>query len=169
MDPSVPSDVPPDARPDAGPDSATGGKPPNRPAPDAPGAAGGGSAGQPPGGFAPPNRRQLKIGRRRPSLWKRLSRRMARRRASRTEQTMLPVLIQVFAGFSKMDGRIDEAEIDSTLGFLRYDYPETVYSELRELYSQALLQPQNLNEIASDLTARCRSRRRSCSACSSTC
>ena len=98
--------------------------------------------------------RQLKIGRRRPSLLRRLGRRMRRRRGSRTEQTMLPVLIQVFAGFSKMDGKIDEAEIDSTLGFLRYDYPETVYSELRELYSQALRQPQNLNQIASDLAAR---------------
>lgn len=97
--------------------------------------------------------RQLKIGRRRPSLLRRLGRRVRRRRGSRTEQTMLPVLIQVFAGFSKMDGKIDEAEIDSTLGFLRYDYPETVYSELRELYSQALRQPQNLNEIASDLAA----------------
>ena len=67
---------------------------------------------------------------------------------------MLPVLIQVFAGFSKMDGRIDEAEIDSTLGFLRYDYPETVYSELRELYSLALREAQNLDEIATDLAER---------------
>ena len=61
---------------------------------------------------------------------------------------MLPVLIQVFAGFSKMDGRVDEADIDSTLGFLRYDYPETVYSELRELYAKALHEWQNLDEIA---------------------
>lgn len=64
---------------------------------------------------------------------------------------MLPVLIQVFAGFTKLDGRVAEAEIDSILGFLRYDYPETVYSELRELYAEALSQPQNLDEIARNL------------------
>lgn len=67
---------------------------------------------------------------------------------------MLPVLIQVFAGFTKLDGRVAEAEIDSILGFLRYDYPETVYSELRELYATALRQPQNLDEIARDLAGR---------------
>ena len=67
---------------------------------------------------------------------------------------MLPVLIQVFAGFSKMDGRVDEADIDSTLGFLRYDYPETVYSELRELYAQALHEWQNLDEIAEHIAER---------------
>lgn len=67
---------------------------------------------------------------------------------------MLPVLIQVFAGFTKLDGQVMEAEIDSILGFLRYDYPETVYSELRELYSNALLEPQNLDEIAEDLAHR---------------
>ena len=67
---------------------------------------------------------------------------------------MLPILIQVFAGFTKVDGEIEEREIDSALGFLRYDFPETVYSELRQLYRQALLQPQDLNEIAMDLSER---------------
>ncbi|MCB1228871.1 MAG: ATP-binding cassette domain-containing protein [Verrucomicrobiae bacterium] len=93
----------------------------------------------------------------RSTLWHRLRRkfsRSARRQAPRTEQTMLPVLIQVFAGFTKLDGRVAEAEIDSILGFLRYDYPETVYSELRELYATALRQPQDLDEIARDLASR---------------
>ena len=53
---------------------------------------------------------------------------------------MLPQLIKVFAGFSKLDGKIVEDDIDSSLGFLRYDYPATVYSELRDLYQRALLE-----------------------------
>jgi len=67
---------------------------------------------------------------------------------------MLPFLIQVFAGFTKLDGRVNEAEIDSILGFLRYDYPETVYSELRQLYIGALREAQDLDEIAQDLAKR---------------
>ena len=51
---------------------------------------------------------------------------------------MLPVLIQVLASFTKADGVLLEEEIDSSLGFLRYDYPEAVYSELRQLFRQAL-------------------------------
>ncbi len=64
---------------------------------------------------------------------------------------MLPMLIQVFAGFTKLDGRVDSGEIDSILGFLRYDYPETVYTELRGLFAEALRQKQNLDAIATDL------------------
>ncbi|MCB1086951.1 MAG: ABC transporter ATP-binding protein, partial [Verrucomicrobiae bacterium] len=91
----------------------------------------------------------------RSTLWGRLRKSFSRRgQVARTEQTMLPVLIQVFAGFTKLDGRVAEAEIDSILGFLRYDYPETVYSELRELYASALQQPQNLDQIAKDLAGR---------------
>ncbi|MCF6311510.1 MAG: ATP-binding cassette domain-containing protein [Verrucomicrobiales bacterium] len=97
---------------------------------------------------------QPTYGHRRQSLWRRIGRRLTRRKVSRTEESMLPVLIQVFAGFSKMDGRVDEADIDSTLGFLRYDYPETVYSELRELYAQALHEWQNLDEIAEHIAER---------------
>ena len=41
---------------------------------------------------------------------------------------LLPLLIQVLASFSKADGVLLEEEIDSSLGFLRYDYPEAVYS-----------------------------------------
>ncbi|MCB1233818.1 MAG: hypothetical protein KDM91_01950, partial [Verrucomicrobiae bacterium] len=96
------------------------------------------------------------LGGRRRTLWQRLKRLLTRQRpqAPRTGQTMLPVLIQVFAGFTKLDGRVDEGDIDSILGFLRYDYPETVYSELRQLYSKALREPQNLDQIARDLAGR---------------
>jgi len=86
--------------------------------------------------------------------WRRWHRRLFKVRAPRTSRTMLPVLIQVFAGFTKVDGEIEEREIDSALGFLRYDYPETVYSELRQLYREALREPQDLNEIAMDLAER---------------
>jgi len=45
-----------------------------------------------------------------------------------------------------------EEEIDSSLGFLRYDYPETVYSELRKLFRQALEQQQDLGAMAEKLS-----------------
>lgn len=64
---------------------------------------------------------------------------------------LLPTLIKVFAAFARVDGELLEEEIDSTLGFLRYDYPETVYSELRRLFREALYEQQNLEEIASQL------------------
>src|SRR2546430_6128965 len=43
---------------------------------------------------------------------------------------LLPLLIQVLASFSKADGVLLEEEIDSSLGFLRYDYPEAGFSEV---------------------------------------
>src|SRR5439155_899816 len=49
------------------------------------------------------------------------------------------------------DGVLLEEEIDSSLGFLRYDYPEAVYSELRKLFRQALYEQQNLSEMAQKL------------------
>jgi hypothetical protein len=51
---------------------------------------------------------------------------------------LLPLLIQVLASFSKADGVLLEEEIDSSLGFLRYDYPAAVSSELRHLFRQQL-------------------------------
>ena len=66
---------------------------------------------------------------------------------------LLPVLIQVLASFTKADGVIMEEEIDSSLGFLRYDYPETVYSELRQLFRQALYEQQDLAAMAQKLGA----------------
>ncbi|MEZ5324329.1 MAG: ATP-binding cassette domain-containing protein [Verrucomicrobiales bacterium] len=66
---------------------------------------------------------------------------------------LLPVLIQVFAGFSKLDGEIVAEDIDSSLGFLRYDYPEAVHSELQRLYKKALQEDQDLNKVAAQLAA----------------
>src|SRR3954462_13516733 len=65
----------------------------------------------------------------------------------------LALLIQVLASFSKADGVLLEEEIDSSLGFLRYDYPETVYSELRQLFRQALYEQQDLSAMAQKLSA----------------
>jgi len=64
---------------------------------------------------------------------------------------LLPLLIQVLAGFTKVDGRFLEEEIDSSLGFLRYEYPEAVYSELRTLFQKALKEPQDLSVMAKRL------------------
>src|ERR1700730_7892035 len=66
---------------------------------------------------------------------------------------LLPLLIQVLASFTKADGVIMEEEIDSSLGFLRYDYPEAVYSELRQLFRQALYEQQDLAAMAQKLSA----------------
>src|ERR1700758_4107074 len=66
---------------------------------------------------------------------------------------LLPLLIQVLASFTKADGVILEEEIDSSLGFLRYDYPEAVYSELRQLFRQALYEQQDLSAMAQKLGA----------------
>jgi ABC transport system ATP-binding/permease protein len=66
---------------------------------------------------------------------------------------LLPLLIQVLASFTKADGVIMEEEIDSSLGFLRYDYPEAVYSELRQLFRQALYEQQDLVAMAQKLGA----------------
>jgi len=66
---------------------------------------------------------------------------------------LLPLLIQVLASFTKADGVLLEEEIDSSLGFLRYDYPEAVYSELRQLFRQALYEQQDLAAMAQKLGA----------------
>src|SRR5215212_7364338 len=83
---------------------------------------------------------------------RRLVRRALRKPRSVSEgPNMLPVLIQVLASFTKADGVILEEEIDSSLGFLRYDYPEAVYSELRQLFRQALYEQQDLAAMAQKL------------------
>lgn len=64
---------------------------------------------------------------------------------------LLPTLIKVFAAFARVDGELLEEEIDSSLGFLRYDYPEAVYSELRKLFLEALHEQQDLDAIAQKL------------------
>lgn len=70
---------------------------------------------------------------------------------ARERQRLLPALIKVYAGFSKMGGLVEEEEIESSLGFLRYDYPDALFSELQEMYRKALREPQDLNEIAGEL------------------
>ena len=64
---------------------------------------------------------------------------------------LLPLLIRVLACFSKQDGQILEEEIDSSLGFLRHDYPEAVYSELRRQFRQALNEQPDLDATAAKL------------------
>ncbi|MEM8953598.1 MAG: ATP-binding cassette domain-containing protein [Verrucomicrobiota bacterium] len=92
---------------------------------------------------------------RRTSLFRRLRHKVRRSGpGGRPTKTMLPLLIRVFAGFSKVDGRLMEKDIDSTLGFLRYDYPEAVYSELKQLYQDALREQQDLNQMAQELAGR---------------
>ena len=85
---------------------------------------------------------------------RRLVRRALRKPRSVSEgPNLLPLLIQVLASFTKADGVIMEEEIDSSLGFLRYDYPEAVYSELRQLFRQALYEQQDLAAMAQKLGA----------------
>jgi len=88
---------------------------------------------------------------RRRRLRDRIPRRWLRGEAPRTEESMLPTLIEVFAGFTKLDGQVNEAEIDSILGFLRYDFPETVYTELRQHFMNSLRRRQDLEAIAESL------------------
>src|SRR4051812_31884208 len=84
---------------------------------------------------------------------RRLVRRALRKPRSVSEgPNLLPLLIQVLASFTKADGVIMEEEIDSSLGFLRYDYPEAVYSELRQLFRQALYEQQDLGAMAQKLS-----------------
>ena len=74
-----------------------------------------------------------------------------KRRRQPDDHNLLPLLIQVLAGFTKVDGRILEDELDSSLGFLRYDYPEAVYSDLRALFQKALKEQQDLGDMAKRL------------------
>ncbi|MBE2179894.1 MAG: ATP-binding cassette domain-containing protein [Chthoniobacterales bacterium] len=81
-----------------------------------------------------------------------LLRRALRRPRTVTEgPNLLPLLIKVLAGFAKVDGELLEEEIDSSLGFLRYDYPEAVYSELRQLFRQALHEKSDFSAMAREL------------------
>src|SRR3979411_1859856 len=73
---------------------------------------------------------------------------------------LLPLLIQVLASFSKADGVLLEEQIYSSLGLLRYDYPETVYSELRQLFRQALYEQQDLSAMAQKLSMQLRTERK---------
>lgn len=84
--------------------------------------------------------------------WRRTLRKIQGRPVDSTSHTMLPVLMEVFAGFSKIDGSVMEEEIDSSLGFMRYDYPDAIYSELRRIYFEALQKHQDLSARARELS-----------------
>jgi len=84
-----------------------------------------------------------------------LARRLQRRPRTVVEgPNLLPTLIQVLATFARADGELLEEEIDSSLGFLRYDYPDAVYSDLRQLFRNALQEKQDLEAIAQKLAGR---------------
>lgn len=85
------------------------------------------------------------------SHWRR--RLLGTTRSPSESANLLPLLIQVLAAFSKSGTEVLEEEIDSSLGFLRYDYPEAVYSELRKLFRQALNEAQDLKAMAEKLAA----------------
>ncbi|MEI6713029.1 MAG: ATP-binding cassette domain-containing protein [Verrucomicrobiota bacterium] len=81
-----------------------------------------------------------------------LARRLARRPRTVTESpNLLPLLIQVLAAFSKGGAQVLEEEIDSSLGFLRHDFPEAVYSELRKLFRNALHEQHDIGVMAQKL------------------
>lgn len=103
------------------------------------------------GGAGKKSRTESGLTRGRSRLWSRVQRTFFKSEMPRTEESMLPMLIEVFAGFTKLDGRAVEAEIDSILGFLRYDFPETVYTELKQLFVRSLRRRQDLDAIASNL------------------
>lgn len=108
----------------------------------------------------PPNAEPLRTsvlaagaGARKAPLWRRLLGGLTGRKPGASSGTsILPVLIEVFAGFSKLDGEVEEEEIESSLGYLRYDYPDAIYTELRRLYSEALHKEQDLNVRAKELS-----------------
>ena len=94
------------------------------------------------------------VGTPRPSKRVQLRRIVRRLTGKAGRQQLMPLLIRVYAGFSTLDGEASEEEIESSLGFMRHDYPETMYSELRALYGEALRQPQDLQGVAEDLAGR---------------
>src|SRR6266481_6593350 len=100
---------------------------------------------------APPKQNRSIVRKARTLAARTLRRLSGTKRAKSETRNLLPLLIQVLAGFTKVDGRILEEELDSSLGFLRYDYPEAVYSELRALFKKALKEHQDLAHMAKRL------------------
>jgi ABC-type multidrug transport system ATPase subunit len=85
-------------------------------------------------------------------VWQWLGQRGQKAHVPDMRDAMLPLLIEVFAGFSKIDGNVEEEEIERSLSYLRYDYSGAIYPEMRRLYFEALQQPQDLAERAKDLS-----------------
>ena len=68
-------------------------------------------------------------------------RRLAGRKRPSEDQSLLPLVIQVLAAFSKSEGEVVEEEVDAVLGLLRHGYPGGVYSDLRRQFRDALSLP----------------------------
>lgn len=101
------------------------------------------------------------LGRRVGSTSRRLLRRLFGQPRTVTEApNLLPLLIRVLAAFSKTGTDTLEEEVDSSLGFLRYDYPDAVYSELRRLFRQALNEQHDLDALADQLAGQLESERK---------
>ncbi len=98
-------------------------------------------------GLRPLAYRLQRIGR---SVYRRV---MRKPRTVAESPNLLPLLIRVLAGFSNYDGDVHAEEIDSSLDFLRHDYPETVYSELQGQFRQALNERPDLDGMAANLAA----------------
>src|SRR5258708_19242610 len=79
---------------------------------------------------APPKQNRSIVRKARTLAARTLRRLSGTKRAKSETRNLLPLLIQVFAGISKVDGRIPQDGIDSTLGFLRHDYPQPASSAL---------------------------------------
>src|SRR5918993_6028356 len=79
-------------------------------------------------------------------------RRLIGKRRLTEEQSLLPLVIQVLAAFSKSDGQVVEEEIDVVLGILRHGFPDAVYSDLRRQFREALAQQQDINSMAERLS-----------------
>ena len=68
------------------------------------------------------------------------------------EPTLFPLIVQVLAGFSKNEGEVVEEEVDTVLGLLRHGFPGTVYEDMRRQFREALVQQQDLNAMAEQLS-----------------
>src|SRR5688572_19946278 len=79
-------------------------------------------------------------------------RRLIGKRRSSEDQSLLPLVIQVLAAFSKSDGEVVEEEIDVVLGILRHGFPDAVYSDLRRQFREALAQHQDVTAMAERLS-----------------
>src|SRR5688572_27452975 len=79
-------------------------------------------------------------------------RRLIGKRRSSEDQSLLPLVIQVLAAFSKSDGEVVEEEIDVVLGILRHGFPDAVYSDLRRQFREALAQHQDVTAMADRLS-----------------
>src|SRR5260370_42409369 len=66
-----------------------------------------------------------------------MRRAMRKPRSDSEGPNLLPLVIQLLASFTKANGVILEEEIDSSLGFLRYDYPVAAYLDLVQVICHA--------------------------------